>query len=314
MAASPSYESVSSHLENSPNTVEERKPEPKEEARTGAADQNNPVEVPHNDSHGAAATTEPSSEDSDYGFNRPDMYSDRLVGSVDFYERHLFLCHKNPQSWPSSVESEEFDSLPSRLVATLKQRKNENPRKTRLTICEGRDGTDDSNGDVLVFPDMIRYKGLIDSAVDSFVDDVVVKNTQWLSGNAEPLTGWHIFVCAHASRDKRCGACGPALIKKFNEEIQNQHLKDKVTVRPCSHVGGHKYAGNVIVYGPNPDNEITGHWYGYVTPEDVPLILEQHIGKGKIVDRLWRYVLAIDLIECQGSIQNISCFLFWKHW
>lgn len=30
--------------------------------------------------------------------------------------------------------------------------------KTRLTICEGHDGTDTSNGDVLIFPDMVRYR------------------------------------------------------------------------------------------------------------------------------------------------------------
>lgn len=30
--------------------------------------------------------------------------------------------------------------------------------KTRLTICEGHDGTETSNGDVLIFPDMIRYR------------------------------------------------------------------------------------------------------------------------------------------------------------
>lgn len=30
--------------------------------------------------------------------------------------------------------------------------------KTRLTICEGHDGTETSNGDVLIFPDMMRYR------------------------------------------------------------------------------------------------------------------------------------------------------------
>jgi len=29
--------------------------------------------------------------------------------------------------------------------------------------------------------------------------------------------------------------------------------------------------------------------YGYVSPDDVSLLLEEHISKGKIVDRLWRY-------------------------
>lgn len=30
--------------------------------------------------------------------------------------------------------------------------------------------------------------------------------------------------------------------------------------------------------------------YGYVTPDDVPELLDKHIGKGEIVERLWRLV------------------------
>jgi hypothetical protein len=33
---------------------------------------------------------------------------------------------------------------------------------------------------------------------------------------------------------------------------------------------------------------VLGFRYGYVTPEDVPEILEKHIGLGQVVDRLWR--------------------------
>lgn len=33
--------------------------------------------------------------------------------------------------------------------------------QTRLTICEGRDGTESSNGDVLIYPDMIKYRFLL---------------------------------------------------------------------------------------------------------------------------------------------------------
>lgn len=40
--------------------------------------------------------------------------------------------------------------------------------QTLLTICEGHDGTETSNGDVLIFPDMIRYRYY---SVDIVVDD-----------------------------------------------------------------------------------------------------------------------------------------------
>ena len=45
------------------------------------------------------------------------------------------------------------------------------------------------------------------------------------------LTGSHVFVCAHGSRDMRCGVCGPALIEKFNNEIEVRGLKDQTILQ-----------------------------------------------------------------------------------
>ncbi|XP_058112716.1 uncharacterized protein LOC131255846 isoform X1 [Magnolia sinica] len=226
--------------------------------------------------------------DVEFGFLRPEFRQGPLVGTVQIYERHVFLCYKNPQVWPPHVEAAEFDRLPRLLSAAMTARKGEMKKLTRLTICEGHDGTETSNGDVLIFPDMIRYRGLTHFDVDTFVEEVLVKDTEWLPGTSETLKGSYVFVCSHGSRDRRCGVCGPALITKFKEEIDARGLQGQVSISPCSHIGGHKYAGNVIIFGPNLDGELTGHWYGYVTPNDVPVLLEQHIGRGEIVDALWR--------------------------
>ncbi|CAL5390251.1 unnamed protein product [Camellia sinensis] len=210
-----------------------------------------------------------------------------LVGTVENYDRHVFLCYKNPQDWPPRIEAAEFDRLPRLLSAALFQRKGDLKKQTRLTICEGHDGAETSNGDVLIFPDMIRYRRLTHFDVDTFVEEVLVKDGEWLPGTPEALGGVYIFVCAHGTRDRRCGVCGPAVITRFKEEIKLHGLQCKVSVSPCSHIGGHKYAGNVIIFASNINGEVTGHWYGYVTPDDVPVLLEQHIGKGEIVDSLW---------------------------
>lgn len=83
----------------------------------------------------------------------------------------------------------------------------------------------------------------------------------WGGGQVrDELRGSYIFVCAHGSRDVRCGVCGPVLIEKLNEEIDLRGLKSEISVLACSHVGGHKYAGNVIIFNPGPDGKIMGHW------------------------------------------------------
>ncbi|XP_045833222.1 uncharacterized protein LOC123924390 [Trifolium pratense] len=226
--------------------------------------------------------------DVEFGFSRPDFRQSSLVGTVELYERHVFLCYKNPRFWPSRIEAAEFDRLPRLLYAAVKARKNQMKKETRLTICEGHDGTETSNGDVLIFPDMIRYRRLTHFDVETFVEEVLVKNGEWLPGTPETLKGSYVFVCSHGSRDRRCGVCGPVLVSRFREEIELHGLQGKVFVSPCSHIGGHKYAGNVIIFGSSVNGEVTGHWYGYVSPEDVPLLLQQHIMKGEIIDSLWR--------------------------
>ncbi|PHU12910.1 hypothetical protein BC332_19840 [Capsicum chinense] len=242
--------------------------------------------------------------DAEFGFSRPDFRQSLLVGSVDFYERHVFLCYKNPQVWPPRIEAAEFDRLPRLLAAALVARKNDMKKQTQLTICEGHDGTETSNGDVLIFPDMIRYRRLTHFDVDTFVEEVLVKNGEWLPGNPEALTGWYIFVCCHGSRDRRCGVCGPAIVSRLQEEIVSNGLQGKVSVSPCSHIGGHKFAGNVIIFGRNANKEVSGHWYGYVTPDDVPQLLEQHVAKGEIVDWLWRGQMGLTEDEQKASQEH----------
>lgn len=96
--------------------------------------------------------------------------------------------------------------------------------------------------------------------MDAFVDDVLVNGNPWSSGLQESLSGSYVFVCAHNNRDKRCGVCGPILIEEFGKAIESKGLKDKVYVTACSHIGGHKYAGNVIIFSPDKDGKIVGHW------------------------------------------------------
>ncbi|KAM2708144.1 hypothetical protein EV2_045980 [Malus domestica] len=245
----------------------------------------------------SAAVT--AAEDEKFGFKRSEMFKEKLAGTVNAYDRHVFLCYKTPEAWPSRVEGSESDPLPKFFASALKARKNDIAVKTLLTVIEGREGTEFSDGDVLIFPQMIKCRGLKESDVDSFVDDVLVNDKPWASGVQEALTGSHVFVCAHGSRDKRCGVCGPVLIDKFKEEAELRGLTNQVFVTACSHIGGHKYAGNLIIYSPGSDGSITGHWYGYVTPDDVPELLDQHIGKGEIIERLWRGQMGVSSDEAE---------------
>lgn len=88
-----------------------------------------------------------------------------------------------------------------------------------------------------------------------------------------------IFLCSHNTRDKRCGITAPILKKHFEEELREKGLfRDISDFRPdgCSvfyvnHVGGHKYAANVIIYLKKSHSLI---WLARVTPKHTKSIID----------------------------------------
>jgi (2Fe-2S) ferredoxin len=97
-----------------------------------------------------------------------------------------------------------------------------------------------------------------------------------------------VFVCNHKKRDKRCGVAGPMLIDQFNKELEEAKLSSSVKVYGISHIGGHKFAGNIIIYRKDDRNVFVGDWYGRVKTCHVSTIIEECIKNGKVIQELWR--------------------------
>nr|GEY47773.1 sucrase/ferredoxin family protein [Tanacetum cinerariifolium] len=62
-------------------------------------------------------------EEEEFGFSRSEFRQSVVVGSVKYYERHVFLCYKKPSVWPPRIQAAEFDRLPRLLSAALTARK-----------------------------------------------------------------------------------------------------------------------------------------------------------------------------------------------
>lgn len=96
----------------------------------------------------------------------------------------------------------------------------------------------------------------------------------------------HIYVCTHNARDHRCGVIGQLVIKRLREYLAGSPPRGvHVEVFGCSHVGGHKFAGNVVIYRPEWRQ---GVWYGRITPDDVEAIITQTVLEGKVLGNHWR--------------------------
>jgi hypothetical protein len=90
-----------------------------------------------------------------------------------------------------------------------------------------------------------------------------------------------ILVCVHATRDNRCGRAGPQIIEEMKKQLLERSINsDSITVAGSSHIGGHKYAGVLVVYP-------AGDWYGLISKRNVGELLDNIIAGTKYL-KGWR--------------------------
>lgn len=143
---------------------------------------------------------------------------------------------------------------------------------------------------------------------------------QFLYG-VRDVTDVLVLICGHGGRDIRCGVTGPILRDQFEKSLPEsglQVLRDPVEIPQedskatlpsdgeaartarvglISHVGGHKFAGNVIVYIP-PGTKTSGGekhalagcgiWYGRVEAKHVEGIVRETVLEGRVIEDLFR--------------------------
>ena len=98
---------------------------------------------------------------------------------------------------------------------------------------------------------------------------------------------YHVFVC----NGKSCSAVGSAEVKaaferelegkklRYGKESKGRNPEGPIVLTDCGSVGFCSIGTAVLVY---PE----GIWYGQVTADDVPEIIEKHLENGRVVERL----------------------------
>lgn len=199
---------------------------------------------------------------------------------------------------------------------------------------------------VLVFPSFksVLLPDVSDSVVEQFIQEFLLPETlhpmhdalstsqkkaltrvpgAFTPSGVSALQNPLILICGHNSRDSRCGVMGPLLHSEFVRHLSELGVKVcKDTVYPederadgkqpaaqvglISHIGGHKWAGNVIVYLPSmwttggkamlsegqreKASPLAGYgvWYGRVEPKHVEGIIKETIWGGRVIKELFR--------------------------
>eukprot|EP01080_Neovahlkampfia_damariscottae_P003945 gene3945-7155_t len=218
-----------------------------------------------------------------YGFKRPDFKNEVLTGNVSFHQKFIFVCSGMKSSeWPQKLEKEtEIGKI---LDAAI--RKHSKTMKLKLSFLEDEPMEKDTI-DLLVFPDCIKYINVKKEHVEDIIENVIQSTTSSTVPSTY-VSGTWVFVCCHHSRDKRCGTCGPRIFKEFvdlSEKYESKLPGDiaPLHIRRCSHVGGHKFASNTVIFKyDSARNVYNGEFFGFVDLKDVDRLYKDYMMKNSL--------------------------------
>ncbi|KAG9321866.1 hypothetical protein KVV02_002202 [Mortierella alpina] len=116
--------------------------------------------------------------------------------------------------------------------------------------------------------------------------EVTAGKTTFMAHRWQPAAA--LMICSHKKRDKRCGVTAAILKKEFTRILRSKDIygdgEGDVEIWLISHIGGHKFAGNVIVHKSNG----LAVWYGRVEPCHADAIVETTLEKGQVIKELYR--------------------------
>ncbi|KAF9548282.1 hypothetical protein CPC08DRAFT_715598 [Agrocybe pediades] len=197
----------------------------------------------------------------------PEYHEGRLEGTAGQHDCYILLH--------TSLSPEEFPSVyKTPLQLELVRRASKWGGTVNFSRLEGEPATPDTQpatvfshlGGKLEIPNVtMENLDEVEELIQNHMKGPITKST------SEDM---HIYVCTHGARDCRCGERGVQVFKALLHVVKKERDMNPnsparfIKVGEVGHVGGHKYAANVLLYP-------QGEWLGAVKPEDAPSIISQ---------------------------------------
>jgi hypothetical protein len=233
--------------------------------------------------------------------------TNQLAGSVEYHEHQIFIGTEMTD-WPSNLEQTSPEQMnDSNLIRKWKEDIDREPRLRDMVKLHACSAKKDS---IFLFPEALYFENpTIEISSPLSILSSTKAGAVPETGIALPKDVYYMFVCTHMGLDQRCGLRGPNIVKAIRKKAL-----EGVHVFECSHLGGHKYAGNLVVYGlrypsetacpPTPTLSYHGDWYGLIEEADVETLLDYVMNRKTLWKEKWRGSIGLSVERQKQIAQN----------
>ncbi|KAJ5306159.1 hypothetical protein N7508_005174 [Penicillium antarcticum] len=225
-----------------------------------------------------------------------------LYGHIKSFHSHVLVA-TGRSDWKEKVEQEK-----GTLMEAFDETKSEHGRimvsasNLNAPDHETAEGADNATS-VLILPSFTFVDNItqadVPEVMSRFIDHPVTQLNEkgTVAGAVAPISGissrpcdldYVVLLCSHKRRDARCGITAPLIKRELERHLRPLGLdRDADDSRPggagiffVSHVGGHKFSANVLVYRKKDQQMI---WLARVRPEHCEGIVRYTLLEGKVV-------------------------------
>lgn len=215
--------------------------------------------------------------------------------------------------WASKAKFEELSEESSLIKVTVGSLSSD-------ALITNEEYINEAAGDVLILPFFAWVRNVRIKQVPQVFDTVIAELIQLRKTHSSELptksypefpdvkvecdpNQAHVFLCSHRTRDKRCGVTAPIIKKEMDIYLRDLGLyRDHGDNRPggvnisfINHIGGHKYAANIIIYLRKSGKNI---WLARCKPNNCrPIIDECILSNGKVWPDKVRIIQKFDPID-----------------
>lgn len=219
---------------------------------------------------------------------------------ISEYATHILINTPSQGAHDWAYKDEPSDSLTSRILIAIQAVRVQSgtPKILVNHVSEKLVAQDTQNSEdvtVQVLPSGHAFKitsPITTCSLDELIKQIVLEPASIIDSlhiTTMPIHGPQLFVCGHLSRDARCGLTAPSLLYAAKEVLQQLGSSNNGgQVQYVSHVGGHKFAGNLIMYLPHvmSGSKYGAAWYGRVSLDNIERIIRETIERKLVGENL----------------------------